>query len=97
MPDREVTIGELADDVTDLTAAVRELRHAIETTYVRKDVYDLAHAQLVAIVDSNNQRHDSEIRAIETRQTWISRTAVTALLLPLVVFVVTVIVIGSYT
>jgi hypothetical protein len=94
MPDREVTIGELADDVVHLAKAVDRLSQAIETTYVRKDVYDLAHTVLVDMVNLNNQRHDTAIRAIESRQTWIARTAVTALLLPLVTFVITVVILG---
>jgi thiamine monophosphate synthase len=95
MPDREVTIGELADDVTHLTAAVERLSQAIETTYVRKDVYDLAHTVLVDMVHLNNQRHDTAIRAIEARQTWIGRTAVTALLLPLITGVVVALLLGA--
>lgn len=96
-PEREVTIGELADDVNDLAKAVRELSHAIETTYVRKDVYDLAHSQLVAIVEMNSKRHDTEIAAVSARQTLIARTAVTALLLPMITGVIVALLVGSFT
>lgn len=96
MPDREVTIGELAEDVAHLAQAVDRLSQVIETTYVRKDVYDLAHSVLVDLVQINNQRHDVAIRALEARQTLIGRTAVTALLLPVVVIITTALIMGSF-
>jgi hypothetical protein len=96
-PEREVSIGELAEDVRDLADAVRALSLSIETTYVRRDVYDLAHAQLIATVDANNRRHDAEIAAIEQRQTLIARTAVTALLLPLITVILGALLVGSFT
>lgn len=97
MGDREVTIGELGEDISDLAVAVRELRQSIETTYVRKDVYDIAHRQLDDMVNANNARHDMAIRALEARQTLIGRTAVTALLVPIIVGVVIALVVGTLT
>jgi CHASE3 domain sensor protein len=87
-PDREVSMGELVDRVTDLTLAIRELRTEIAEHYVRKDVYKLAHDRLVDEVANTAKRHDEEITALEQRQTLIARTAVTALVIPIVILIV---------
>jgi hypothetical protein len=83
-PEREVTTAELADDIKELSRSVRDLARILETTYVRKDVYDLAHRVL-----------DAKVIAVEARQTLIARTAVTALLLPIVVAVVVALLLGA--
>lgn len=83
---REVSIGELGDKVGALTDQIARLVSTIETTYVRKDVYELAHRQL-----------EADVAAVEARQTLIARTAVTALMLPILVSVVVALVLGSLT
>jgi outer membrane murein-binding lipoprotein Lpp len=84
MGGREPTIGELAEDIQDLTAVVRELVDRMERTYVRIDVY---------------QAQQDAVRAEQARQAssiqWATRTAVSALLLPILVTVITVAAVGA--
>ena len=76
---------ELADDLAEIKAAIaasaRETRAAIdalvvriESTYVRRDVYEARHQTLV-----------EKVSKVEERHTWVSRTALTALFLPIAV------------
>lgn len=85
---REPTLGEVADDLRELRDAVDkngdELRRAVDRlteqiaeTYVRKDVYEARHGTLI-----------DRVAKVEERQTWSTRTAVTALLLPILVAVI---------
>ena len=87
--------AELADDLAEIKAAVdrgfSENRKAIdalsariESTYVRKDVYDLGHKQLALRVSN-----------VEDRHTWVARTAMTALMLPILVGIVVAIILTS--
>lgn len=87
--------AELADDLAEIKAAIdagaRETRamfadllSRIESTYVRQDVYNARHSQLV-----------ERVSKVEERHTWVSRTAVAALLLPVVVMIVALIVSGG--
>lgn len=80
--------AELADDLAEIKAAVeagaRDTRRAIDTlatriesTYMRQDVFHLAH---------NGLEH--RVKNVEERHTWLSRTAITALVLPVIVAVV---------
>lgn len=84
MTDREITIGELSEDVRALTAAIERLNERIETTYVRKDVYEIGHKQM-----------ETDIAGIDGRLTWASRTAIGALLFPLLVIIVAALVLGK--
>ena len=79
---------ELADDLAEIKAAIaastRETRAAIdalvvriESTYVRRDVYEARHQTLV-----------EKVSKVEERHTWVSRTALTALFLPVLVTIV---------
>lgn len=95
-PEREVTIGELAEDVSDLASAIRELRTSLEDKYMQKEMYETKHSHLVELVKANNARHDAEIRELEARLTLIARTAVTALLAPILVIIVAAIMAGSF-
>ena len=73
-PEREVSLGEVADDLKDLAREVRDFRPFIESTFVRRDIYDLAHAQLV-----------TKVATLEASVTWAWRTAVTAILAPAII------------
>lgn len=95
MVPREPSPAELAEDLARIEQAVErganETRLAleslatrvenalakIETTYVRQDVYEARHGTLV-----------SRVEKVEERSTWLGRTAVTALLLPILVTIV---------
>lgn len=87
--------GELAEDLAEIKRAVergaRDTRLAIdalasriESTYVRKDVYEARHATLV-----------DKVGKFEDRLTWSFRTAVTALVLPILVGVVLTIILSG--
>lgn len=82
--------SELAEDLAEIKQMVasgsRETRDAIdalalkiETTYVRRDVYDARHTIL-----------EVRVGKVEERQTWTNRTAITAIVLPILVAVVAV-------
>lgn len=49
----------------------------IEEVYLRKDVYELAHKAVV-----------EDVAEIQERQRWLARTAITALVLPIIVSIV---------
>lgn len=79
---------ELADDLAEIKAAIaasaRDTRAAIdalvvriESTYVRRDVYEARHIALL-----------EKVSKVEERHTWVSRTALTALFLPIMVTIV---------
>lgn len=87
--------AELADDLAEIKAAVergaKETRQAIEalssrieSTYVRRDVYEARHQTLV-----------EKVSKVEERHTWVSRTAMAALFLPIVVTIVAAIILGG--
>jgi len=87
--------GELAEDLARIEAAVErgsaEMRRAfdvlstrIESTYVRQDVYDLAHRNL-----------EGRVRTVEDRHTWLARTSITALVLPILVAIVAAIILAG--
>lgn len=85
MAPREWSLAELAEDLAETRdelradskatrARIDELIQTIDRTYMRQDVYQAKHEALVVKVDK-----------IEDRHTWLSRTAITALILPIVV------------
>lgn len=87
--------AELADDLAEIKRAVERgarethdaierLSNRIESTYVRRDVYEARHQTLV-----------EKVTKVEERHTWVSRTAMAALFLPIVVSIVAAIVLGG--
>jgi hypothetical protein len=85
---REPTLGEVADDLRELRewmategketrAALDRLTNQVASTYVRQDVYL---AEQTAI--------KGRVAAVEERNQWLARTALTALALPIIVGVV---------
>lgn len=106
MTPRERSPDELAEDLARIELAVErgstETRKAIEalavearkanqdlfakieSTFVRQDVYDARHSILISRVDK-----------VEERSTWLGRTAVTALLLPILVTIVVAVVLAG--
>lgn len=87
--------AELADDLAEIKAAVergaretsdaiRRLSERIETTYIRRDVYEARHAIL-----------QEKVTKVEERHTWVGRTALAALFLPILVSIVAAIVLGG--
>jgi uncharacterized protein YgbK (DUF1537 family) len=90
-PEREVTseqVDRLVEKLGEVVIRLDAFMAKVESDYLRKELYVLAHEQLVAQVKANNDRHDEEIREIEKRQTLIARTAVSALLFPIFVIIV---------
>jgi hypothetical protein len=90
MTEREVSTAELAEDVKNLTAAVErfndtieKLTERIEGTYLRKDVYEIAHSQLV-----------TQVAAMDGRLSWASRAAITGVLFPIVAGIVAVLIVS---
>lgn len=81
MADREITVGELADDMRALSEELRDFRRWADERLVTREVYD-AHRE--ANVEAAKV-FDHRLTAIEGRQTWIARTSVTALILPILV------------
>lgn len=95
MADRVPDPSELAEDLARIERAVErgaaEMRQAfealaarIETTYVRRDVYDAKHRIL-----------EVRVGKVEERYTWIGRTAITALVLPILVGVVVAVILAT--
>lgn len=87
--------GELAEDLAEIKRAVehgaRDTRAAIdalaariESTYVRQDVYRLAHQNL-----------EGRVKTVEDRHTWLARTSITALILPVIVTIVAAIILSG--
>ena len=87
--------AELAEDLQRLERAIdasaQSTRDAIDRLinemkreYVRKEVHEIVTRQL-----------DNRVLAVENRHTWIARTAVTALILPVLVTVVAAILIAG--
>lgn len=76
---REPTLGEIWDDLQEMKASIGELSSKIDRTYVRQDVYAAEQAA------RNGERRTLEARVgrVEERFTWIARTALTALVLPI--------------
>ena len=81
MAAREPTLGELADDLREIRDDLRALPDRLDATYVRRDVYELRIAHL-----------EERQEATDARLTWIGRTAITGVLLPIVVAVVLIVV-----
>lgn len=81
MADREVTVGELADDIRELSEELRGFRRWADERLVTREVYD-AHREANA---EQSKVIDHRLTAVEGRQTWIARTSVTALILPILV------------
>lgn len=90
-PDREITTNELAEDVRALTAELREFRHWADRTFVRQDVY----GEHRKADEKASDASDARVLAVENRQTWIARTAVTALVLPALVAVMVALILGA--
>jgi hypothetical protein len=95
MADRVPDPSELAEDLARIERAVErgaaETRKAIdalalriESTYVRQDLYDARHTALT-----------ERVSKVEDRHTWIARTSITALLLPILVGVVVAVILAS--
>jgi hypothetical protein len=106
MPARERSPDELAEDLARIESAVergsaetrkaiealaaesRQANHdmfaKIESTFVRQDVYDARHAIVLTRLDK-----------VEERGTWLGRTAVTALLLPILVTIVVAVILAG--
>lgn len=95
MPGREPSTDELAEDLarieravergaSETRAAIEALAAKMEQTYVRQDVYDARHSILMSRVDK-----------VEERSTWLGRTAVTALLLPILVAIVAAVILAG--
>ena len=63
--------------VRALSDVVEQQQRRIEEVYVRRDVYDLAHRSL-----------EDRVKEADDRHTWLARTAVTALVLPIIVSIV---------
>lgn len=88
MPDRVPDPSELAEDLARIERAVErgsaETRQAIdalasriESTYVRRDVYDADQRMIIG-----------QVSKLDRSSTWAARTAVTAVVLPILVGIV---------
>lgn len=95
MPPRERSPDELYEDLARIESAVErgsaetrkaidDLAKRIESTYVRQDVYDARHGILV-----------DRVAGIEERHKWVGRTALTALVLPVLVSVVVAVILAT--
>lgn len=87
-PDREVTIGEVADKVDALARDVRGYQADNKEAYADKALTNERIANLTKDVVDNNKRHEEEVRELEGRLTIIGRTAITAVLLPILVLII---------
>lgn len=95
MADRVPDASELAEDLARIERAVErgaaETRKAIdalalriESTYVRQDLYDARHSALM-----------DRMSKMEDRHTWMARTSITALVLPVLVGIVVAVILAS--
>lgn len=87
-PEMAENIMELRQAIEQSTKQTREaidrLADRIERAYVSKEVFDLTTAPLIGRVEK-----------VEESQKWIARTAVTALILPILVSVVAAIILAG--
>jgi predicted nucleic acid-binding Zn-ribbon protein len=84
VPSREPTPAEIAEDLRELRSAVDRLAEVVERTYVRFDVYRAEQKSL-----------EARVAKVEERHTWVARTAMAGLLLPIVVAVVLAVILTS--
>lgn len=82
--EREPSLGEVAENLRDLRRSIEALTTMISSTYVRQDVYRAEQGLSMERITAINGR----VEQVEERHTWISRTAIAALLLPIMVSIV---------
>lgn len=93
---REPSTAELADDMAELKATLSEVNSKLDNLpYVRTDVYEARHTSLRAEVALQLAGIETTMRAlakrvgtVEERHTWVARTAVAGVLLPVIVALV---------
>ena len=82
--DREPSLGELSDDIGDLKKIVEKMRDAMDTSYVRQDVYRAQQEARDAKAIALQLRMD----AAEQRGSTNFRLAISAFIGPLIVGIV---------
>lgn len=94
MTSREPTLGEIAEDLSEIKSILSNLPDHIARTYVRQDVYNARHDALRAAVDSAQLSMTKRIEELEASLKWAWRTAVTGLMLPMIVAVLTALIVA---
>lgn len=89
---REPSTAELADDMAELKVMLADVNSKLDNLpYIRRDVYEARHTSLrseialqLAAIENSMKTLSTRVGNVEDRHTWIARTAMAGLLLPVV-------------